>query len=127
MKTEKENTSSIKFFSSLLVGQGDQVTPPATNAQRYAKLIRGARLTVFPGNVGHMTFSSECTPLGKKPLKDAKTAKESTVRRSIVASNSLRMNFFSKCSQRNNLTSGQTATRKELGRSCAEKTNDAIP
>jgi hypothetical protein len=51
---------------SIIVGRKDRVTPVETNARRYARLIRGAELTVLPGNVRYMTFGSECTALGKQ-------------------------------------------------------------
>jgi predicted dienelactone hydrolase len=50
------------------VGHSDTVTPPSTNAQRYAALIPGAQLTVLPGAVGHYTFLHECTPRGVQLL-----------------------------------------------------------
>jgi pimeloyl-ACP methyl ester carboxylesterase len=49
----------------IVVGQGDEVMPPETNARHYAKLIKGARLTVLPGPVGHHDFLAECAPNGK--------------------------------------------------------------
>jgi predicted dienelactone hydrolase len=51
-----------------VVGEGDEVTPPATNARHFASLIKGARLTVLPGAVGHYAFLAECTPNGKKAV-----------------------------------------------------------
>ena len=52
----------------IVVGNGDVITPSRTNAQRYASLIQGARLTVLPGDVGHYTFLHECTPRGREAL-----------------------------------------------------------
>ena len=52
----------------IVVGNGDVITPSRTNAQRYASLIKGARLTVLPGDVGHYTFLHECTPRGREVL-----------------------------------------------------------
>jgi len=52
----------------IVVGDGDAITPPRTNAERYASLIRRARLTVLPGGVGHYTFLHECTPPGRELL-----------------------------------------------------------
>jgi predicted dienelactone hydrolase len=52
----------------IVVGNGDVITPPRTNAERYASLIQGARLTVVPGDVGHYTFLHECTPRGQEAL-----------------------------------------------------------
>jgi predicted dienelactone hydrolase len=37
----------------IVVGRDDVVTPPALDAQRYADLIHGAKLTVLPGEAGH--------------------------------------------------------------------------
>ena len=50
---------------SIVVGQGDTVTSPATNARRYAALIPGAALAILPGPVGHYTFLAECTERGR--------------------------------------------------------------
>lgn len=58
----------VKVPVQIVVGEGDTVTPSATNAARYASLIRGARLVVLPGNVGHYTFLHECTPRGRELL-----------------------------------------------------------
>jgi predicted dienelactone hydrolase len=61
----KEGLGKVKIPVRIVVGQADQVTPRATNAQRYAKLIKGTRLTVLPGEIGHYTFLAECTARGK--------------------------------------------------------------
>ncbi|HEX4021470.1 MAG TPA: alpha/beta fold hydrolase [Acidobacteriaceae bacterium] len=58
---------AIDIPVQIVVGDADDVAPMATNAEYFAKLIKGARLTVLP-HVGHMTFGSECTPLGKEKL-----------------------------------------------------------
>ena len=50
----------------IVVGNGDVITRPHTNAERYASLIQGARLTVLPGDVGHYTFLHECTSRGQE-------------------------------------------------------------
>jgi predicted dienelactone hydrolase len=52
----------------IVVGNGDVIAPPRTNAERYASLIKGAKLTVLPGDVGHYTFLHECTPRGREVL-----------------------------------------------------------
>ena len=49
----------------IVIGQADTITPLATNAQRYADLIKGARLRIIPGEVGHYTFLAECNAHGK--------------------------------------------------------------
>ena len=61
----KAGLNRIRLPVHIAIGQADEVTPLATNAQRYANLIKGARLTVLPGEVGHYTFLAECTPRGK--------------------------------------------------------------
>lgn len=58
----------IRVPVSIVIGQADDVTPLATNARRYASLIKGATLTVLPGKVGHYTFLAECAPFGKTTL-----------------------------------------------------------
>ena len=57
----------------IVVGSGDDVTPPASNAEYFARMIKGAKLTVLP-RVGHMTFGSACTPLGKQKLDGCRDA-----------------------------------------------------
>jgi predicted dienelactone hydrolase len=49
-----------------VIGAADTVAPPATNAERYASLIKGARLVEIPGKVGHYDFVPPCTDEGKK-------------------------------------------------------------
>jgi predicted dienelactone hydrolase len=56
----------IRVPVHIVVGEGDEVAPPATNARHFASLIKGARLTVLPGAVGHYAFLAECTPHGKE-------------------------------------------------------------
>jgi predicted dienelactone hydrolase len=50
----------------IVAGRHDNITPPATNAERFADLIPTATLTILPGMVGHATFGSLCTPAGVK-------------------------------------------------------------
>jgi predicted dienelactone hydrolase len=57
--------ADIRIPVAIVVGEGDTVAPPATNAQRYAALISSANLTIVPGAVGHYTFLAECTDRGK--------------------------------------------------------------
>jgi predicted dienelactone hydrolase len=61
----KAGLSGIRIPVRIVIGQEDKVAPLATNAQRYATLIKGATLTVLPGKIGHYTFLAECTPHGK--------------------------------------------------------------
>jgi predicted dienelactone hydrolase len=48
---------SVKASVRIVVGELDVVTPPATNAKLYARLIKGCELTVLPGEVGHFVLS----------------------------------------------------------------------
>ncbi len=64
----KLGLSRIRIPVSIVVGQADKVTPPATNAQRYARFIKGAKLTILPGAVGHYTFLAECNAHGRSIL-----------------------------------------------------------
>jgi predicted dienelactone hydrolase len=57
--------SKVKIPVRIVIGQADKIAPLATNAQRYANLIKGARLTVLPGEIGHYTFLAECNAHGK--------------------------------------------------------------
>ena len=61
----KAGMGNIKIPVFIVVGKADKVTPLATNAQRYANLIKGARLTVLPGEIGHYTFLAECNSHGR--------------------------------------------------------------
>lgn len=53
----------------IVTAKVDAVTPPATNALRYAQLIPNARLLTVPGNANHFTFGSECTEEGRRALE----------------------------------------------------------
>jgi predicted dienelactone hydrolase len=61
--------SAIKVPVKIVVGLGDTTAPPASNAQRYAALIRGSDLVLLPRSVTHYTFVPECTEQGKKSLE----------------------------------------------------------
>jgi len=78
----------------IVVGKADVITPPRTNAQRYASLIHGARLTVLPDGVGHYTFLHECTPRGREALpicRDAAGVNRRAVHESV---RELALTFF---------------------------------
>jgi predicted dienelactone hydrolase len=60
---------------AIVVGDADTIAPSATNAAHFAKLIKGAKLTVLP-HVNHMTFGSDCTPLGKENIDSCRDASE---------------------------------------------------
>lgn len=61
----KPGLSRIKVPVFIVIGQADKIAPLATNAQRYTNFIKGARLTVLPGEIGHYTFLAECNAHGK--------------------------------------------------------------
>ena len=62
-----DDLASIHIPVEIVVGDADDTAPSRTNAAHFAQLIPGAKLTVLPG-AGHLTFSSECTPLGMAKL-----------------------------------------------------------
>jgi len=62
----KKELRDVRVPVAIVVGAADAITPSATNAARYAKLIRGAKLTILLGNVGHYAFLHRCTPRGKE-------------------------------------------------------------
>lgn len=71
----------------IVVGQSDKVTPAATNARRYADLIKGARLNVLPGEIGHYTFLAECSARGKAVLdicRDGEGVDRAAVHRQVA-------------------------------------------
>ncbi|HTB68830.1 MAG TPA: alpha/beta hydrolase [Steroidobacteraceae bacterium] len=64
----RTDVSDIRIPVEIVVGRGDTVAPPATNAQHYAALISGAKLVLLPATVTHYTFVPACTDLGKQTL-----------------------------------------------------------
>jgi predicted dienelactone hydrolase len=52
----------------IVAGAADSIAPPAQNAQFFAANIKGAKLTILPGGVGHYTFLDVGTDAGKKQL-----------------------------------------------------------
>lgn len=66
--------SKVKIPVRIIIGQADKITPLTTNAQRYANLIKGATLTVLPGEIGHYTFLAECNARGKAVVDVCKDA-----------------------------------------------------
>lgn len=65
-----KDLADIRIPFEIVVGASDTSAPPATNAERFARLIKGAKLTVLPGGVGHYDFVPVCTPEGLKQLGD---------------------------------------------------------
>ena len=52
----------------IVVGAADAIAPPAENAQFFAANIKGVKLAILPGGVGHYTFLDVGTEAGKKQL-----------------------------------------------------------
>ncbi len=84
-----KDLADIRIPVEIVVGAGDTTAPPATNAQRYASLIRGARLRVISGAVGHYDFVPVCTEAGKKMVQricdDAPGVDRRAVQREVSA------------------------------------------
>lgn len=56
----------------IVTAKEDAITPPATNALRYARFIPDARLLTVPGNANHFTFGSDCTDEGRRALESCR-------------------------------------------------------
>jgi predicted dienelactone hydrolase len=63
----KAGLGKINIPVFIVVGQADKTASPKTNAQHYAKFIRGAKLTTLP-EVGHYTFLAVCNDHGRSVL-----------------------------------------------------------
>jgi predicted dienelactone hydrolase len=64
----KRGLKTVKIPVEIVVGSSDAVAPVATNAKYFAANIKGARLTILPGGIGHYTFLADCTPEGRGGL-----------------------------------------------------------
>jgi predicted dienelactone hydrolase len=93
---ERKDLADIKVPMEILVGAGDTVAPPKTNAERYAALIRGARLIEIPGKAGHYDFVPVCNDIGRKLLPERLCQDDPSVdRRQIHAqAQTLALEFF---------------------------------
>ncbi len=83
----KADLSRIKIPVFIVIGQADEVTPLKTNAQRYARFIKGAKLTVLPGEIGHYTFLAECNAHGQAVLdicRDAPSTNRAQVHQQVA-------------------------------------------
>ncbi len=92
----KAGLSQIRIPMLIIVGKDDKVTPPRTNAERYAHLIRGANLKILSGEIGHYTFLAECNAHGKSILgicRDAPSVDRSSVHQQVAQ---LAFEFFEK-------------------------------
>jgi len=74
-----ESLARIKVPVAIMLGDVDQLMPPATNGLVAAKAIPRAELKVLPG-VGHYDFISTCTPAGMAnvPICTAKVPQDQT-------------------------------------------------
>jgi predicted dienelactone hydrolase len=63
-----ESLQKISIPVEIVAGAADHIAPPAENAQFFAANIKGAKLTILPGGVGHYTFLDVGTDAGKKKL-----------------------------------------------------------
>jgi len=61
-----ESLQKITIPVEIVAGASDPIAPPAQNAQFFAANIKGAKLTILPGGVGHYTFLDVGTDAGKK-------------------------------------------------------------
>jgi predicted dienelactone hydrolase len=82
----KAGLSKISIPVFVVVGDADKAAPPATNAQHFARLIRGAKLKVLP-DVGHYTFLAVCSAHGKSILdicRDAASVDRAQVHQQVA-------------------------------------------
>jgi predicted dienelactone hydrolase len=61
-----ESLQRITIPVEIVAGASDQIVPPAKNAEFFAQNIKGTKLTILPGGVGHYTFLDVGTQAGKK-------------------------------------------------------------
>lgn len=60
-----DSLEKISIPVEILAGAGDPILSPRTNAGFVAAHIPGAKLTIYPGGVGHYTFLDTCVPAAK--------------------------------------------------------------
>lgn len=63
-----ESLQKITIPVEMVAGAADSIAPPAENGQFFAANIKGAKLTILPGGVGHYTFLDVGTDAGKKQM-----------------------------------------------------------
>jgi len=61
-----ESLQKISIPVEIVAGAADPIAPPADNASFFAAHIKGAKLTILPGGIGHYTFVDVGTDAGKK-------------------------------------------------------------
>jgi predicted dienelactone hydrolase len=63
-----DTLKAVTIPVEIVAGDGDHIVPVDTNARYFAANILHAKLTVFPGGVGHYTFLAACTDAGRSVL-----------------------------------------------------------
>jgi predicted dienelactone hydrolase len=63
-----ETLQKISVPVEIVAGAADPIVPVGSSAQYFADHISHARLTFYPGGVGHYTFLGTCTDRGKKTI-----------------------------------------------------------
>jgi predicted dienelactone hydrolase len=58
----------ISIPVAIVAGESDASVPVASGPKYFAANIPGAKLTIFPGDVGHYVFLDSCTDAGRKTL-----------------------------------------------------------
>ena len=61
-----ESLGRISIPVEIVAGAGDPIVAPKANAEVLAREIPGAKLTIYPGGVGHYTFLDMCGALGRQ-------------------------------------------------------------
>ncbi|HXW54704.1 MAG TPA: alpha/beta hydrolase [Candidatus Cybelea sp.] len=61
-----ESLKQISIPVEIVAGQGDRNVPIASSAEYFRANIPGAKLKIFPGQVGHYTFLDSCPQHGAK-------------------------------------------------------------
>src|SRR5262249_35905809 len=64
----REGLAPVKIPVAIVVGSADSITPAEEHAERYAKLIGGAKLAIIP-HAGHMVFCGGCSSVGQAELR----------------------------------------------------------
>ena len=78
-----EDLADIKIPVAIVASAKDEWVPLAENAERYAKLIAGAKLTVLPDG-GHFSFLSTCNEEGRNRAKAICIDSDPTVHRAAI-------------------------------------------
>src|SRR5262249_117572 len=65
-----ESLSKISIPVEIVAGASDSNVPIESSARYFAAHIPGAKLTIFPGGVGHYDFLDSCTEQGRKVRPD---------------------------------------------------------